>query len=998
MQDIDETLGGRIEWPNVHLVDGLVDNHEASGQYRSHFVNGQIDGQTVDPGMNANLAPDERIGILIDKDLVDNEFETGEPRSISIRAVLVHELQHATSSDHDHELKHASSRTQAAVAGVPNEDTLPTLTTGEPPYGGYPVSESRADFAILLERELSERRGLGGPKLNELPDQQRRDAIAGILTDHLEQHGDRARNEAELLGALRDQTYMYDWGADGPANAVWSRGNDGSETALYAYGLSNTEEYVPYEKTTAERANDLRKPITEMADRWSNQEKWQALQKIVDGIYSRTDDVNRLHDKLLAEHGEHAPDNTDIGSRSGETDTPTPMAETTDRSSAGTPAEAGITYHRGPHPAPRTEARPEPTEIPGTASQRYTVETGGDAERTAREMAAIGDIAREHQKKIRHELDTILDSMLVTERIPPGTPFEERVGHVDDPRVLQVMREIDETLGGRIEWPNVYLADEMNDRRAMAQYRAYPDAQGATVPTSVNEHEPDHSRYGITIRRDIVEHEMTTGEPMNTEMMTGSLRAILVHELQHATSNDASHKLLAAAERNQAPYRSPKYPMAEGRADLGMLVEQEMRVRDAHDAPKLNELPKEERRAVLTEILSDYLVQDKSQPQHVKEAVTYLAVRDPAYLGSPKNMMWSRSGDDRTKSYVYGMTGDETFVPSHKTAQERNEDLQTTLPELAERWRTQGSTPGTTPGPAHGRAHTAERTADAKPTAGDGKGVAEARTPGPSPNAASPGTPEARPSGGIANMAANTGTGQSAPADDGRKSPAKAGTSATPASPASRTSRTTAAQGAGQPTHGAASTRDGDGTPKPTTASGTPGEPRQAAHKDRQAAPATPNRARAKAAERQGTGARRPEPTTTRQAADKSASTTAKSPAKAKTAAADARHGPNGQRPRSQPAKTDQKSRTDAARRLAFRTLQAKRRNHAARPDHKTDGEPRSNHGTESPSASRTNGQGRTGSWKPSQQRKPLMRGAGQPTGGTRPPAAADARSTPRRA
>ena len=74
----------------------------------------------------------------------------------------------------------------------------------------------------------------------------------------------------------------------------------------------------------------------------------------------------------------------------------------------------------------------------------------------------------------RQELAVILDSMLISEKRDTGVPFEERIGHVDDPRVRELMQEIDTTLGGGIQWPDVHVTDGLSEANYLGFY--YPDA------------------------------------------------------------------------------------------------------------------------------------------------------------------------------------------------------------------------------------------------------------------------------------------------------------------------------------------------------------------------------------------------------------------------------------------------------------------------------------------------------------------------------------------
>ena len=319
----------------------------------------------------------------------------------------------------------------------------------------------------------------------------------------------------------------------------------------------------------------------------------------------------------------------------------------------------------------------------GIANQSYSIERRDKPD--PRETGLLAD--ESYQEKIGVELDAILDSMLITNRVPPGTPFEERVGAIPNEHIRALMKDIDDNLGGRIEWPNIQISEELSAPHVLAQYRAYIGANGATVPENVNLEEPADEKFGISIRRDVYESGIGEGPPI-----TVSLRSALVHELQHATSSDNVNTLQEIARDNGWPYIKGRYGMAEGRADLAVLLDREIEARHAAGGPQLNDMAPEERREAISQILGGYLGAKPDEPEHVRDAKLLLALRDPAYLASPDNLMWQKNGDDRTIDYVYGRDQSGNFVPSHSTPEERERDLQKPLNELAAEWRTSAGT------------------------------------------------------------------------------------------------------------------------------------------------------------------------------------------------------------------------------------------------------------------------------------------------------------------
>ena len=273
------------------------------------------------------------------------------------------------------------------------------------------------------------------------------------------------------------------------------------------------------------------------------------------------------------------------------------------------------------------------------------------------------------------------------EEEPHPTPFEERVGAIPNDHIRALMKEIDENLGGRIEWPNIQISEELSVPHALAQYRAYIGANGATVPENVNLEAPADEKFGISIRRDVYESAIGEAPPIGV-----SLRSTLVHELQHATSSDNVRTLERMAEENGWPYTNDRHGMAEGRADLAVLLEREIDARKGAGGPQLNDMAPDERREAISQILGGYLGAEPDEPEHVRDAKLLLALRDPAYVASPDNLMWQRNGDDRTVDYIYGRDQSDNFVPSHNTPEERERDLQKPLNELAAEWRNSAGT------------------------------------------------------------------------------------------------------------------------------------------------------------------------------------------------------------------------------------------------------------------------------------------------------------------
>ena len=218
------------------------------------------------------------------------------------------------------------------------------------------------------------------------------------------------------------------------------------------------------------------------------------------------------------------------------------------------------------------------------------------------------------QDPVQKHVEVILDSMLRTGRVAPGTPLADRMGQVSDPRLVPIIRNIDDSLGGGIEWPHVTVVQGLEQSRGVSgAYAFFPGTDGRTPPTpqgsiglvdnagplavrAAPDSHPDGGVLDIRLDRDLVDRYFA-GE--NQDRF--SLRYVLVHELQHAMSHDSESALLAAA---------PSQPIAsETRATVAGLVAQEMLNR-GDDGPRLNALPDAERRELLAETLGPYVSDD----------------------------------------------------------------------------------------------------------------------------------------------------------------------------------------------------------------------------------------------------------------------------------------------------------------------------------------------------------------------------------------------------
>ena len=599
------------------------------------------DGRTLPRTFNDQLHGGEKYGISLDKDLVDIERLTGEPSNISIEALLVHEVQHATSHDHETQIYDHSRATGDAVVALPPEDIADAAATMAPDYSETPTSESRAGMAMILNREIESRERLGGPRLNELPTEDRRAAISAILMQYVENHHDRERNEAELLLALKSPKYTFDRGDEHTLpNPIWEPGPNAERTVDWAYGL-NTVGHRPTASSVIEHIDSMGTDLQGMAERWKSGRSHRPYE-LAEAGPTRDEQLDRTIDRLFTNRTlAQGPVSEDrlprpVVNTTSRAETPaTPAARPeppTKREDPSTPetrvqqmmeeAEA-LVQKMQEQPQEASRAAPDAPGAERVSQERFR---NGSHDHPAEQDARNSRGATSYQRyeikprdgadppdtgvraetgyedEIKREVDAILDSMLITERVPPGTPFEERVGTIPNDHIHNLMKEIDDNLGGRIEWPNVFITDELSQEDALGQYRAYIGAEGATVPETVNREEPPDEKFGITIRQDVYDAAVGKSPAMGI-----SLKAVLVHELQHATSSDNARELRRIAEENGWPYERNAHATAEGRADMAILVEREIDARRDAGGPKLNEMDPAERRDAISQIIGGYI-------------------------------------------------------------------------------------------------------------------------------------------------------------------------------------------------------------------------------------------------------------------------------------------------------------------------------------------------------------------------------------------------------
>ena len=304
-------------------------------------------------------------------------------------------------------------------------------------------------------------------------------------------------------------------------------------------------------------------------------------------------------------------------------------------------------------------------------------------ETVERTGAGSANAPRKDEKKaaIASHLEEILDSMLRSERVKPETPLAERLGEVNDPRLMPVIEAIDDVIGGQVEWPHISVVDKIErPGDFIGLYSVKRGTDGATAPTPYGdvdtgpgrgplavrpdpEIDPTHGPLGIQLDRGLV-NRYFNNERYDTDE---SVRSVLVHELQHALSHDNEARLQTAA---------PDQPVtSETRATMAALVVQEL-VNRRDDEPRLNELNEEERRALLSETIGPYLSEywQRASGEHRTEMLHEILTAQDYLNEEPL---------DETIRYVYGMgelenskPGEAAFVPPWADDAEREKRIQ----------------------------------------------------------------------------------------------------------------------------------------------------------------------------------------------------------------------------------------------------------------------------------------------------------------------------------
>ena len=344
-----------------------------------------------------------------------------------------------------------------------------------------------------------------------------------------------------------------------------------------------------------------------------------------------------------------------------------------------------------------------------------TVETRGAGSANA----PTGD---EKKAAVANHLEEILDSMLRSERVRPDTPLAERLGEVNDPRLVPVITAIDNVIGGQVEWPHISVVDKIErPGDFIGLYSVKRETDGATARTPYGDVDTAPGRGPLAVRAD-PEIDPAQG-PLGIQLDRGlvnryfnneryetdeSVRSVLVHELQHALSHDNEARLQTAAPEHAVT--------SETRATMAALVVQEL-VNREDDEPRLNELNDEERRALLSETIGPYLSEDweRASGQDRAEMLHEILTAQDYLNEEPL---------DETIRYVYGMgelenskPGEAAFVPpwaddaEREKRIERHEQYQNTTASRQSPSHTSGqvtigmsaSAPADAPSPAAGR-------------------------------------------------------------------------------------------------------------------------------------------------------------------------------------------------------------------------------------------------------------------------------------------------------
>lgn len=126
-------------------------------------------------------------------------------------------------------------------------------------------------MAILLAAEMEQRRAAGGPRLNELAAEERREVVREVLTQYITPYEHPVSEQADqrLLAKLRGEHYIHD-----EANLIWREVTD-ERTDAYVTGRDRYEAperaFVPTTMDFKERYDELFTPLDELAERWSQE-------------------------------------------------------------------------------------------------------------------------------------------------------------------------------------------------------------------------------------------------------------------------------------------------------------------------------------------------------------------------------------------------------------------------------------------------------------------------------------------------------------------------------------------------------------------------------------------------------------------------------------------------------------------------------------------------------------------------------------------------------
>ncbi len=172
----------------------------------------------------------------------------------------------------------------------------------------------------------------------------------------------------------------------------------------------------------------------------------------------------------------------------------------------------------------------------------------------------------------------LLDSVLRTPGVGPDVPLADRIGDVPDQRVRALIGRIDQSIGGGAEWPHVIVVPHLardHDARGRYVHMHLGDGSGsaANPPTPIGRatHPPGAGplavqgsqlwavravgTQGIKLDAGHV-NRYFAGERRPGE---ASLRSVVVHEVQHATTHDNEAALRASSMAPEGGAREDIY-------------------------------------------------------------------------------------------------------------------------------------------------------------------------------------------------------------------------------------------------------------------------------------------------------------------------------------------------------------------------------------------------------------------------------------------------------